>query len=226
MSRIKPILFNTEMVRAILEGRKTVTRRVCKYSNHDVYEYACTHGRWCEGGAISPKMIEGYIREKKMPCQPGDILYVRETWYYETFYESTEEKAPDLSSGNRSWRYVYKADNPDYPVIPGKWSPSIHMPKEAARIWLKVTNVRLERLADMRLDDFLSEGASILPETFNDPENVCRQAKNQFIGIWDSTIRKPDFDKYGWEANPWVWVIEFERCGKPERDMDPVREYP
>ena len=90
------------------------------------------------------------------------------------------------------------------------------MPKGAARIWLKVKDVRVEKLHDMTLDDFLSEGLVIRPEAFNDPENAYMQARSEFIGIWNSTIKKPDIGLYDWEVNPWVWVIEFEQCEKPE----------
>ncbi len=99
-----------------------------------------------------------------------------------------------------------------------KWQPSIHMPKEAARIFLRVTGVRVERLQDITLDDAIAEGCQgkfigsgecvgagweILPE-------------DEFADLWDSTIKKSDLDKYGWDANPWVWVIEFERISKEE----------
>ena len=102
--------------------------------------------------------------------------------------------------------YIYKAtDN----LTSGlqKWHPSIHMPKEAARIFLRVTDVRVERLKD--IGDCTKEG--IAPGThatahMNDYDERC-----DFAALWNSTIPKKDLDKYGWEANPWVWVIEFER---------------
>lgn len=89
------------------------------------------------------------------------------------------------------------------------------MPKEAARIWIKVTDVRVELLQNMNTGDFLAEGVVIRPEAFNDPENAYWQAKEEFIHIWDATVKKAEKDRYGWDANPWVWVIEFERCKKP-----------
>ena len=88
--------------------------------------------------------------------------------------------------------------------------------KKAARIWVRVIDVRVERLHDMTLDDFLNEGVVIRPEAFNDPENAYQQAKNAFINIWDSTVKKAERELYGWDANSFVWVIEFERCEKPE----------
>lgn len=90
------------------------------------------------------------------------------------------------------------------------------MPKEAARIWLKVKDVRVERLQEMGLDDFLAEGVDVPNEAFNDPKNAYGFAKFRYSGIWTSTIKMEDNDRYGWKANPWVWVIEFERCEKPE----------
>ena len=86
-----------------------------------------------------------------------------------------------------------------------KWKPSIYMPKDAARIWLKVTDVRVERLQDMTDDDAEAEGCFDYTST-----------ALGFFDVWDSTIKKSDLDRYGWNANPWVWVIKFERCEKPE----------
>ena len=89
------------------------------------------------------------------------------------------------------------------------------MPKEAARIWLKVTNVRVERLREISAESALAEGADKYIHTNGGlDENMTITS---FIGIWNSTIKKSGLDRYGWDANPWVWVIEFERCEKPER---------
>ena len=199
---MEPILFNTEMVRAILEGRKTVTRRVIK-SKDIINSWDCeadgtpiAYVDQATGDSFSPTVA--------CPHQPGDILYVRETWYYETFYEDTDND-PDLPSGKRSWRYVYKADNPNYPVIPGHWRPSIHMPREAARIFLRVTGVQIERLQDITEAQAEAEGVDQYPFT----------AIGKFCDLWDSTIKPADRALYGWTANPWVWVIEFERTEKP-----------
>lgn len=219
MSRVLPILFNTDMVQAILDGKKTATRRAVrfKYSNTEMKMFTNkygtrlieiqkdfegeTHGKYPDGRTWHK--ILPYI-EKNPPYKKRDILYVRETWCN----ANKEGVEPD---------YYYYADTymcEDYDKTEWKWRPSIHMPKEAARIWLKVKDVRVERLQDMTLDDFLSEGVVIRPEAFNDPENAYMQARSEFIGIWNSAIRKPDYDFYGWDANPWTWVIEFERCEK------------
>ena len=88
------------------------------------------------------------------------------------------------------------------------------MPKEAARIWLKVTDVRVERLQEINAESALAEGADKYIHTNGElDENMTITS---FIGIWNSTIKKSDLDCYGWDASPWVWVIEFERCEKPE----------
>lgn len=185
MSRVLPILFNMDMVRAILDGRKTVTRRKVK-------------------------------NPAKPPCLAGDILYVRETW--------AEIKNADSSH----IKYVYRATD-TYPfgvkgyIVKFKWRPSIHMPKKAARIWLKVTDVRVERLQDMSRDDAIKEGIHYCecPDGYTWKEqadmNKCYITTMWAMkALWNSTIKKSGIDLYGWDANPWVWVIEFELCEKPE----------
>ena len=177
---IKPILFNTEMVRAILDGRKSCTRRLVRPEPQGYFEVS-----------EEPLYIydtDGNQGKITSPYQPGDILYVRETW----------KKAPNGYFYYEDWQRDDIADVT-------KWKPSIHMPKEAARIWLKVTDVRVERLQDMTDDDAEAEGCFDYTST-----------ALGFPDVWDSTIKKSDLDSYGWTANPWVWVIEFERCEKPE----------
>lgn len=225
----KPILFNTPMVGAILDNRKTATRRVVKPHNVKKAkhcEYVQGNGLWIKDGyikdySVSPCWIkiEDYIK-RYYAYKLGDHLYVRETWYYEShMYEPSE--------GDALYRYVYRADEPDYPVNVGVgeygWKPSIHMPKEAARLFLRVTDVRVERLQNITEEQAVSEGAFIYsPDfipTYHYDKSKCHYpgsgwttAKESFLwGIWNSTIRKSDLDCYGWSANPWVWVIEFER---------------
>lgn len=194
----KPILFNTEMVRAILEGRKTVTRRVIKphYKDGDtgfrinrrIIDNVITGVEYCDEEEC------GTNRYVTPPYQIGDILYVRETWRKEdngfAYYATDWHKFGD--------EYVKQF----------KWKPSIHMPKEAARIWLKVTDVRVERLQDITPKQAGQEGVQW------ETDNSGLYRKFQFHKLWDSTIKKQDLDKYGWNANPWVWVIEFERSVK------------
>ena len=213
---IKPILFNTEMVRAILDGRKSCTRRLVKFLPGE-------NPRWT-----------GYIKDglmlyngKNEPCirkasyQPGDILYVRETWgegYEEgTYIYRASDKLAGLPTFKESSKLIYH--------------PSIHMPKEAARIWLKIMNVRVERLQEMKPLDVIKEGA--YPDCWDclntyeesgsqccyGTEEQCSQCDEvmmEWEKLWTSTIKKSDLDCYGWDANPWVWVIEFERCEKPK----------
>lgn len=197
---IKPILFNTEMVRAILDGRKTCTRRVIELpENMDGVPVGKS------GDSSNPLgfMYPGGI--KRPPYQPGDILYVRETWCALPVNEAGHMRGHSI--------YYYRADGDLRPEgWRGKWRPSIHMPKEAARIWLKVTNVRVERLQEITIDGIRNEGISSMAVHAGDMEIALKEWKN----LWNSTIKKTGLDSYGWEANPWVWVIEFERCEKPE----------
>lgn len=191
---IKSILFNkqisTEMVRAILDGRKSCTRRLVKFLSGE-------NPRWTgyikDGLMLYNGKNEPCIR--KAPYQPGDILYVRETW----------KKAPNGYYYYEDWQRNDIADVT-------KWKPSIHMPKEAARIWLKVADVRVERLQDIDGKGCVKEGIEEEPLKYVGDEFV----KGMFHDLWDSTVKKSDIDRYGWDANPWVWVIEFEMCEKPE----------
>lgn len=198
-----PILFNTEMVRAILDDRKTCTRRVVKYDKADDVLNSPAKK---ENPDIPDKQFIKYL--VKMPYEVGDILYVRETWT--DHYIPNEIGKPEL-------QYCYKADGVDIKAecLPGennRWYPSIHMPKEAARIWLKVTDVRVERLQDITEIQAQAEGCN--SGLLTGPCN----ARGQFENLWNRTIKKSDLDIYGWKANPWVWVIEFERCEKPGKE--------
>lgn len=200
---IKPILFNTEMVRAILDGRKDATRRIVKgfIPNDAVWGYTA----FTPKGYISCRgtFADGYGEKFfKLPCEPCNILYVRETW----------KKAPNGYYYYEDWQKNVIADIT-------KWKPSIRMPKEAARIWLKVTDVKVERLQNITEDGSKAEGAIDNRGFIHSPDNEydrIHTAREHFIEIWNSTIKKSSLDRYGWDASPWVWVIEFERCEKPE----------
>ena len=198
----KPILFNTEMVRAILDGRKSCIRRICKDANEctvpDMDYYEPDKRTYAVHNYADKKHTDKLsIAERTCPICPGDILYVRETWH-----KGLE-------------RYIYRANYSDTEKfyrdgkeIEMKWHPSIHMPKEAARIWLKVTDVRVERLQDITSKQICKEGIEVEePYVLNGEEK-----RYAFSRLWDSTVKKSDLDRYGWNANPWVWVIEFERC--------------
>jgi len=185
--KTRPILFNTEMVKAILDGRKTVTRRAVK---HDIEAVLNSPFK-----KQNPDVPDKQIIEKlcKAPYEVGDILYVRETW-------------SEWTGG-----YLYKAWTGPFPQSGGgsntRWYPSIHMPKEAARIFLKVKDVRVERLQDIDDKGAYMEGAGEPDIIYQLGARVC-----EFARIWKSTIKTTEIDMYGWDANPWVWVIEFERC--------------
>ena len=185
--RVLPILFNTEMVRVILGDKKTCTRRVVKFLPGENPQWT---GYVKDGLMLYNGRNEPCIR--KAPYQPGDILYVRESFVQ--------------AASHIFW---YKADDKEFLSKCKSWKPSIHMPKDAARIWLKVTDVRVERLQEMDWKDALEEGI--------DPRLCVKLSHSlaKFRKIWDSTIKKSDMEQYGWDANPWVWVIEFERCEKP-----------
>ena len=229
---MKPILFNTEMVRAILDGRKTCTRRVikpqpygkCTYPLGFVTDSTEKKEVGCFGFGIDE--YGGSIQYAKPSYQPGDILYVRETWeHFECCCCEGDEhgncyREPQQSVLNKSCGcYMYRATDEIYGDA--KWHPSIHMPKEAARIWLKVTDVRVERLQEITEEEAGAEGAVDnrgFIHSYDNEYTHIHTAREDFAEIWNNTVKKSDFDRYGWDANPWVWVIEFERCDKPESE--------
>lgn len=238
---IKPILFNTEMVRAILYGLKTCTRRICKDANEytvpDMDFYNADRRTYAVHNFADKEQMEQLsTAERTCPICPGDILYVRETWEHfdccccegdehGNCYQEPQQNVLNKSNGC----YMYRATDEIYGDA--RWHPSIHMPKEAARIWLKVTDVRVERLQEMKPVDVIKEGA--YPDcwyclnTYGESgsqccygtEEQCSQCDEvmmEWEKLWNSTIKKSDLNRYGWDANPWVWVIEFERCEKPK----------
>ncbi|MDE7436775.1 MAG: hypothetical protein K2N01_13280 [Lachnospiraceae bacterium] len=234
MSRVLPILYNTDMVQAILDDRKTATRRLVKPPYYvDSDEAGPQILRTAPRGSGLYNKI-GELPYPDTPWRIDDVLYIRETWAFQcciecmNIYEdescmigkisTIHEDKDTISEGC----YIYRADHPHPERI--IWRPSIHMPKAASRTWTKVTNVRPQRIQDMTLDDFLKEGIILRPEAFNDPENAYMQARDAFAKLWDSTIPKRQLDIYSWEANPWVCATEFERCEKPEEEDEPKGE--
>ena len=227
---MKPILFNTDMVQAILDGHKTVTRRVMKpqpVRNGSLWEF---------GGAGWSDTIKRIIPipchslYNRAPYRPGDVIWVRETWQFipcidcrlwdheicsdiPTIYEDRDS----ISEGC----FVYRSDYPAPERI--CWNPSIHMPRQAARIFLKVTDVRVERLQEITEDGAKAEGA-VKTYPYTDPEtgktafvmDENGTYRSGFSLIWDRTIKPKDRVAYCWESTPWVWVIGFERISREE----------
>lgn len=244
---IKPMLFSTEMVQAILKDRKTVTRRVVKpqpKGGHTVLDYddeAHTADILCGNGGQGG-VFRDWAETVKAPCWIGDTLWVRETF-----------RVDYLSNIPGAGRILYKDGTymdirfaPErYDMMrraqrkPG-WRPNENMPREAARIFLKVTDVRVEQLQDITESEAISEGVpdewpmspvycphckgeglvgAVHPVSLGYMEVECPYCEDttvRFSNLWDSTIKPKDRNVYGWESNPWVWVIEFERCDKPE----------
>ncbi|MDR3598419.1 MAG: hypothetical protein P4L60_27155, partial [Clostridium sp.] len=151
----------------------------------------------------------------------GDILYVRETWIMQSM-SNFDKKAKFLfkAKPNEKLKEVILSSDRYEELIKyayrNGWQPSLFMPKEAARIFLKVTDVRVERLKNMTTKDVLKEG--VYNEIF---ENYFGEMKTKLMfefweNLWNSTLNKNQIEMYGWDADPWVWVIEFERIKKNE----------
>jgi hypothetical protein len=228
---MKPILFNTEMIQALLDGRKVQTRRLVKPQPFgDECFGICTYSaERSDVGKIVFGTDEGTTDYIKPLYSVGDVLYVRETWYYENHMHDMTDGEPDLSSGKYSHRYIYRASNPDYPVNVGVgqqgWHSPATMPKEAARIFLRVTGVRVERLKEILRTDAIAEGFYV-GET--DEERYKQSAAYrmlvgnlpiaQFTDYWNSLNAK----KQGCscEDNPWIIVYEFKQITKEESKND------
>lgn len=220
---MKPILFNTQMVNAILAGNKTCTRRIIKdisclpnkyeflgFCNYDKDGY-CARFRFKHFFGDLP-----WLTKVKVPYKEDDVLYVRETW-------GISNPLGDYAKGNMTAEYIYKAGYAKGERVSigrtdeknlGKWRPSIHMPKAAARLFLKVTSVKIERLQDITEDGVKAEG---IKPRFDVKDKFSKEiAIQRFRELWDSTVNKKDMDMYGFDSNPWVWVIEFKRINKEE----------
>jgi len=153
-------------------------------------------------GTFNSRLVEKVF---KMPYQPGDRLYVRETW--RRYSRRSECTCYEYCHCPPDGTILYYADcGPDE----NKWKPSIHMPKAAARIWLEVTNVRVERLQEITAHECILEGISSEDVLYNTPVSgdFAQYTINQFKNLWNSINAKRG---YGWDSNPWVWVISFER---------------
>ena len=229
MPNMKPILFNTEMVRAILDGRKTTTRRVIKngkrtpteIGREKFYTYVDElNGKPFYGAGFYNDSdifcVDGLYHTDaeyfKMQYQVGDILYVRETALIQSMknfdkkvkmYFKADDTLVEFDVSEEEYNRLLKYEYPK-----NRWLSPYWLTKETVRIFLRVTGVTAERLQDIteeqaKKEGFKSNGISIVG------------ARCEFVELWNSTIKKQDLDKYGWNANPYVWVIEFERCEKP-----------
>ena len=204
---IKSILLtDTEMDCGILDGRKSCIRRFVKFLPGENPQWT---GYIKDGLMLYNGRNEPCIR--KVPYQPGDILYVRETWHkYIT-------RVGEGEGCHLAEFYGYKASIANSEDARETWKSPASMPKEAARIWLKVTDVKVERLQEITPDAIKNEGIILNPKEYVGKFDYTSELYFLFQRLWNSTIKKSDLDCYGWNANPWVWVIEFERCEKPER---------
>lgn len=213
--RERPILFSGAMVRAILDGHKTETRRVLTTGRRfeDCSPIVCDLDRMQDypDGTCRPVFIEPDGTPFSVQCPygtAGDRLWVRETWYDNLCGRTDEQRASReeviyRADGEFADHFEQVEDNP-------RWSPSIHMPRWASRLTLDVTNVRVERLQDITSDDVLAEGvrvdgAPIVGEyRVHDPAEL----RHGYRLLWDS-LNAPR--GYGWNVNPWVWVVAFRR---------------
>lgn len=218
---MKPILFDTEMVRAILDGRKTTMRKVIKPQLdglHTVihYDYDENYCSVMCGGAntINSAMVLHDREERiEMPYAIGDILYVKEMWQHLYMSERVYIYAAD-ADGREKFASNWKGD----------WKPAIHMPKKAARVFLRVTDMWIERLQDITETDARKEGFE--PVICDHPNGLpCTDCLNTgylepamlvFIEEWDMSIPDNEKEIYGYNANPWIWVIKFEIVDKED----------
>lgn len=227
--RVLPILFNTEMVQAILDGRKTVTRRVVKKSQCVLADKKEPHELGREYAPFDGMTDAEIVAcTYKPPYRSGNTLYVRETWSFLPCIECMDEGPAcniepvvhDDGDSESEGCFVYKASHPRPERV--RWKPSIHMPKQSARIWLKVTDVRIERLQDITEQQAEAEGIHFYDcpdgytwKTKTDIHNCYTNQVAAMAALWNRTLNKDQKEILGWSKNPWVWVIEFERCEKP-----------
>ena len=197
----KPIIFSTPMVRAILDGRKTQTRRLRNLKDQPIYNEKHHIWRWKTCRWSGNSVPEGDSVFQYAPWKIGDILWVREPWGH--YMISGGGARPE-------WKKAYKADEIERYPAEVEWKSAMFMPRKFARIFLFVNNVRLERLQHIDGMAIFAEGVGSgeFLETLDD--------RADFRDLWDSLRTPADREKYGWAANPWVWVIHFMRIKKSE----------
>jgi len=178
----RPILFSTEMVRAILDGRKSQTRRIIKKQPVDILPMNVPN-EWV--ALLTREPAHGEVWKCRYGI-PGDRLWVRETWF----------PIPKSEGGGA----IYKVTNSDSYKPSLKWKPSIFMPRWASRITLEVVNVRVERVQNISKTDCIAEGIGGL-------EDIVAGWHQSYAQLWDSINAKRG---YGWGVNPYCWVIEFK----------------
>ena len=226
----RPILFSMEMVQAILDGRKTATRRVIKpqpeshhwemfngaeYPDGRKYKHhmnliECQRGQFLHSWhSLGDHIDSSEECNQRILCPygaPGDLLYVRETW---AEFSENFDCGIGCEYGCQHGKYIYRASGEWDDEV--KWKPSIHLPKSASRIWLRVKDVRVERVQDITRYDIEQEGVDIV-QGWDTIDVVFAK----WIGLWDSINSKRG---YGWDVNPWIWVVIFEvisTTGRPE----------
>lgn len=214
----KPILFSGEMVRAILDGRKTQTRRVIKPAT------TSQAAKYFDPDLAQWPIDQGTGQREQCPYgQSGDTLWVRETWAVPSHLDDVPPR--EFSK----WGVWFRADGtyatlethgPPYGTrypdeSKGKWRPSIFMPRWASRITLEVTAVRVERVQEINDADAIAEGI-IVTESADLTGLTTGQPTRDFKALWDSINEKRG---YGWESNPWVWVVEFAVVGRNDAQL-------
>lgn len=223
--KTKPILFSGPMVRALLDGSKTQTRRVVKYDIRgpsepmDTFDWYDKTGKWVGAHGRSYPFKKTNAALLCPYGQPGDRLWVRETWQGPLLQEFEMDADPDWYRASNIHQYQspkhceYAADGgpkPEYmdtdDVMRQGWRPSIHMPRWASRITLEVTGVRVERMQDISVADALAEGVNVHPYHHNRPRTSRYSPVQACRDLWEQ-INGPS----SWDANPWVWVVEFKR---------------
>lgn len=204
----RPIIFNSDMVRAILEGRKTMTRRPIKsqplFKESSLSDFCTKHGR-----SLNKCCPYGNV---------GDRLWVRETT--EIDEDASDSVCLSRYSADKSPVLYSGCDDEEFNGTVAHWDyhrdvrPSIHMPRWASRITLEITNVRVERVQEITEADAMAEGVELIESErevgFKDYQNEGGnyiQSKHSFRSLWDSIYS----EKYPWKSNPWVWVIELRR---------------
>lgn len=209
----RPILFSAPMVRALLDGNKTQTRRVVKMPpSWDCFVCADWGNGWWPYRSDDGESPNYDNNEIPMRCpygQPGDRLWVRETWYCDDFrvqrgpYVKPDDL--DVDDARATGMLVYAADGAaPYEAEQPVWKPSIHMPRWASRILLEIVSVRVERLQDIGSEEIEAEG--VVTSDAAIMEHGCRARVIDFTNLWESINGAGS-----WNANPWVWVIEFQR---------------